>query len=184
MNPHLKARSQTHLLRRADPTGSVELPGVDRRPQGYGSESDYAASEAIGGSHQLLTKTQLPDPEVQLLEQNILGLLEGYRLQMVEIGAAGRLLVSGEIERYFHWRTMNRSTRPTPSLSMERVRFDALKVQARQDAIVKNLLKGGSFDLMILGGDYDLSESVRRLGDAKCEYVRVTTGRFGNVAGN
>ena len=65
-----------------------------------------------------------------------------------------------------------------------KVRFDALKVQARQDAIVKNLLKGGSFDLMILGGDYDLSESVRRLGDAKCEYVRVTTGRFRNVAGN
>ena len=129
-------------------------------------------------------KHSFPTPRFNSSNRTSWACLEGYRLQMVEIGAAGRLLVSGEIERYFHWRTMNRSTRPTPSLSMERVRFDALKVQARQDAIVKNLLKGGSFDLMILGGDYDLSESVRRLGDAKCEYVRVTTGRFGNVAGN
>ena len=29
--------------------------------------------------------------------------------------------------------------------------LDAVKVQARQDAIVKNVLKSGSFGLMILG---------------------------------
>ena len=52
----------------------------------------------LGEVRQLLAETQTPDPEVQLLEQNILGLLQGYRLRMVELGAAGRLLVSGEIE--------------------------------------------------------------------------------------
>ena len=58
------------------------------------------------------------------------------------------------------------------------VRFDALKVQTRHDAIVKNVLKEGSFGVMILGGDHDLSENVRRLGGWQCEYVRVTTKRF------
>ena len=54
--------------------------------------------QQLGEVRQLLAETQPPDPEVQLLEQNILGLLQGYRLLMVELGAAGRLLVSGEIE--------------------------------------------------------------------------------------
>jgi len=49
---------------------------------------------------------------------------------------------------------------------------------------VKNLLKGGSFGLMILGGDHDLSENVRRLGDGRCEYVRVTMKRYRDVAGD
>ncbi len=64
------------------------------------------------------------------------------------------------------------------------VRFDALKVQARHDAIVKNALKGSSFGLMILGGDHDLSENVRRLGAGQCEYVRVTMKRYREEAGN
>ena len=38
------------------------------------------------------------------------------------------------------------------------VRFDALKVQARQDAIVKNLLEGGSFGLMVLGRSRSVGE--------------------------
>ena len=62
------------------------------------------------------------------------------------------------------------------------VRFDALKVQARHVAIVKNILKEGSFGLVILGGDHDLSENVRRLGEGKCEYVRVTTKCFREAA--
>ena len=62
------------------------------------------------------------------------------------------------------------------------VRFDALKAQARHDAIVKNVLKDGSFGLVILGGDHDLSENVRRLGEGKCEYVRVTMERFREAA--
>ena len=53
-----------------------------------------------------------------------------------------------------------------------------LTVQARQDAIVKNLLKSGSFGQMILGVDHDLSENVWRLGEEKCEYVRVTMERY------
>ena len=58
-----------------------------------------------------------------------------------------------------------------------------LKAQARHDAIVKNVLKEGSFGLMIFGGDHDLSENVRRLGEGKCEYVRVTMEQFKNASG-
>ena len=137
----------------------------------------------LGEVRQLLAETQSLDPEVQLLEQNILGLLQGYRLQMVEIGAAGRLLVSGEIEDVFPLEDEELLNAANPVTADGQVRFDALKVQARHDAIVKNVLKKGSFGLVILGGDHDLSENVRRLGEGKCEYVRMTTKRYREAAG-
>ena len=132
---------------------------------------------------QLLAETQPPDPDVQLLEQKILDLLRGYRLQMVELGAAGRLLVSGEIEDVFPLEDNEPLNAANPVTADRQVRFDSPRVQARQEAIVKNVLKKGSFGLVILGGDHDLSENVRRLGEGKCEYVRVTMKRYREVAG-
>ena len=132
----------------------------------------------LGEVRQLFAETQPPDPDVQRLEQNILGLLQGYRLQLVEMGAAGRLLASGEIEDVLPLEDDEPLDAANPVTADGKVRFDALKVQARHDAIAKNLLKGEAFGLMILGGDHDLSESVSRLGERQCEYVRVTMKRY------
>ena len=102
---------------------------------------------------------------------------------MVELGEAGRLLVSGEIEDVLPLEDEELLNAANPVTADGQFRFDALKVQARHDAIVKNVLKEGSFGLIILGGDHDLSENVRRLGEGKCEYVRVTMKRYREVAG-
>ena len=101
---------------------------------------------------------------------------------MVELGAAGRLLVSGEIEDVLPLEDEELLNAANPVTADGQLRFGALKVQARHDAIVKNVLKEGSFGLMIFGGDHDLSENVRRLGEGKCEYVRVTTKCFREAA--
>ena len=100
-----------------------------------------------------------------------------------KIGAAGRLLVSGELEDVLPLEDEEPLNAANPVTADGQVRFDALKVQTRHDAIVKNVMKEGSFGLMIVGGDHDLSENVRRLGEGKCEYVRVTTKRFREAAG-
>jgi len=42
---------------------------------------------------------------------------------------------------------------------------------------VKARTAQGPFGLIVLGGAYDLTDSVRRLGGGKCEYIRVTTRR-------
>ena len=102
---------------------------------------------------------------------------------MVELGAAGRLLVSGEIEDVLPLEDEEPLNAADPVKADGQVRFDALKAQARHDAIVKNVLNEGSFGLVILGGDHDLSENVRRLGGGKFEYVRVTTKRFRETTG-
>jgi len=43
---------------------------------------------------------------------------------------------------------------------------------------VKAVMAKGGFGLIVLGGSHDLSDSVRRLGQGRCEYIRVTTRRF------
>ena len=56
------------------------------------------------------------------------------------------------------------------------------KLSARHDGQVQAALKDGPFALVILGGAHDLSESVRRHGGS-CEYLRVTTRRYRELAG-
>ncbi len=94
----------------------------------------------------------------------------------------GRLLVSGEIEDVLPLEDDEPLDAANPVTADGQVQFDALKVQCRHDAIVKNVLKGASLGLMILGGDHDLSENVRRLGDGKVEYSRVTMTRYREAA--
>jgi hypothetical protein len=58
-----------------------------------------------------------------------------------------------------------------------KVNLDPAKLTARQDA-QEAVLEKGAFGLIVLSGSHDLSESVRRLGMEKCEYLRVITRRF------
>lgn len=122
-----------------------------------------------------------PDPDVQDMEAKILDLLYGSYWRLVEMGAAGRLLVSGEIEEVLPMEDHELLDSANPVTSDGQVRFDAEKVQARRDAIVQNMLKAGPFGLMILGGNHDLTENVKRVSEGKCEYIRVTLNRYKQV---
>ena len=55
-------------------------------------------------------------------------------------------------------------------------------IEARQDAQVRTLLKAGTFAFVILGGAHDLQDNIKRLS-AGCEYLTVTTGTYGRLAG-
>jgi hypothetical protein len=59
-----------------------------------------------------------------------------------------------------------------------KVTFDPKRVAARQDGTVKAATARGSLALIVLGASHDLSDSVRRVGGGRCEYVRVTTRRY------
>ena len=52
------------------------------------SNDDRLAAANGRESSELFAKMQTPDPEVQLLDQNILNLLQGYHHQLVELGAS------------------------------------------------------------------------------------------------
>jgi hypothetical protein len=64
-----------------------------------------------------------------------------------------------------------------------RFRLDAAKLPAWHDGQLKAALKGGAFALVILGGSHDLTESLRGAYGRTCAYLRVSTERYREFAG-
>jgi hypothetical protein len=59
---------------------------------------------------------------------------------------------------------------------------DAATLKAHEESIVRNALAGGAPVVVVLGGDHDLTESVRA-ADPHCGYLRVTTGKVAELMG-
>ena len=116
--------------------------------------------------------------KVKKIEAEVCDLIDQYRLQLLELGAPGRLLIGGEIDDVLPLDDADLLDRAKPVTPEGKIRLDKEKVKARNDAQVKAVMDGGGFGLIVLGGAHDLSDSVRRLGHGRCEYVRVTTRRF------
>ena len=119
---------------------------------------------------------------VKKIEAEVRGLIDGYRLQLLELGAPGRLLIAGEIDGVLPLDDADLLDRAKPVTPEGKVRIDKEKVKARNDAQVTAVMQKGGVGLIVLGGAHDLSDSVRRLGQGRWEYVRVTTRQFQKIA--
>ena len=112
------------------------------------------------------------------IEKELLDLLDQNRPQLLKVGAAGHLLLTGEIDSVLaldDGRLLDLAKPVTPD---RRVKFDSSKVRQREDAQVMAVINAGPFALIVLGGAHDLSDSIRRVAGADCEYVRVTTKAY------
>ncbi len=146
--------------------------------------SDYQAKIAVLRS---MEREQMPVIRQQLEEARKLGdealeiqnklqvMLDEHKVRMLEIGAAGRLLVSGELDDVLPLEETVAYQNAQPLAATGEVKLDPATIEARHDAQVKAVLDNGTFGLIVLGAAHDLTESVGRLGGGKCEYVRVTT---------
>ena len=90
-------------------------------------------------------------------------------------------MLAGEIEEVLPLEDSVLHAQADP-INGDELKFDREKVREREDAQVKAVLAKGSFGLIVLGGSHDLSESIRRLGQDRCEYIWVTTKRFKGFA--
>jgi hypothetical protein len=115
--------------------------------------------------------------KAQKIEVEILTLLDQHRVALLELGAAGRLLMSGELEEVLPLEDAEKLEQAKPVTPSGEVKVDPAKVEVRRDAQVQIALKHGQRALVILGGSHDLSASVDRV-TGSCEYIRVTTNRF------
>lgn len=122
-----------------------------------------------------------PSSEARSVEAKILAMLADFQVHLIEMGAAGRLLIDGEIEEVLPIEDAEALEKANPITRDNKVRLEQAKITERHDAIVRNALKSGPLCLMILGGEHDLTESVNRLGGGKCEYIRVTTKRYKEI---
>lgn len=120
--------------------------------------------------------------EIDAIEQKIVGLLDDFKWNLVEMGAAGRLLVRGEIDEVLPAEDEELLDAANPIAAGGLIQFNAQKIQARRDAIVTNVLNEGPCALLILGGEHDLTDNVRRVSGGTCEYIRVTLKRYKEVS--
>lgn len=98
----------------------------------------------------------------------------------VELGAAGRLIVSGELqtllpaEESTAYEASNPANSGGPLEFAKKIEFDKNANERREDAIVRNLLKAEGTAVILLGKDHNLRDNLNRLG-ASCKYIK--TGR-------
>jgi Tfp pilus assembly protein PilO len=117
-----------------------------------------------------------------VIEAQLVTMLDEHKHRMLEMGAAGRLLISGELEDVLPLEDAVALEKAKPISPSGGVKLDPVKLEARHDAQVKATMKEGPVAVIVLGGSHDLSASVRRLGGGNCEYLRVTTKRFRELA--
>lgn len=101
-----------------------------------------------------------------------------YRQDMLQPGAPGRLLMTGELSGVLACEDPKLIKAANPVGKGGSVRFDAAVNEWRESAIVEALLKGRSVAVVVLGGAHDLSDNV----PSDCEYVRLQTNRYREIA--
>jgi len=97
----------------------------------------------------------------------------GGRELGLRVGAAGQLVAEGKLKRVLPIEDAGALKAANPVSEDGEVRVDEKLQEAREDAMVRRLLKVRGLAVVVLGGGHDLSDNVRRLGDGRCEYVRL-----------
>lgn len=127
-------------------------------------------------------RNELANPN-PALDQQINRALDERPESPLEYGAAGRLAVAADVKVLpLDDDLLLAAARPTAA-DDDRLRIDPAALEARHDAQVQAALASGPVSVLILGGEHDLSASVRRLDGGTAEYMRVTTARYREFAG-
>jgi peptide subunit release factor 1 (eRF1) len=115
------------------------------------------------------------------VEKDIADLLEHHGMELLELGAVARLLVSGELQAVLPLDNEALLDAAKPRLKNGEVVPDSAAKAARQDAMVRRLLKAAPLALAVLGGAHDLTASVQRVTHPWSEYVRVTVQAYSKM---
>ncbi len=97
------------------------------------------------------------------------------KIDLMELGAAGRLVVSGELQTILPAEDSRAFEAANPLLVNGSIRFDEHAEESREDAIVRNLLKADGVAVIILGKDHDLSNNLSRIRSTS-NYKRMIAG--------
>lgn len=119
--------------------------------------------------------------KAQEIEAELVNLLDGHKHRLLEMGAAGRLLIAGELEDVLPLENAAALEKAKPITPSGGVKLDPEKIEARHDAQVRAVLKERPVAVIILGGSHDLTGAVQRSGGGKCEYLRLTMKRYKEI---
>src|SRR5262249_41503193 len=151
------------------------LPGPNRSAEG-GRQAPAGAATAAGRGAAVAGDDAAGDGapgQGPGRRAELLGLLQEHRLDTLRFGAAGRLLVVGEVDAVLPLDEAELLDAARPIHYRGVVKADLFRGRARQDAQVR-ALQSGSIALIVLGGAHDLPDSMRALGLGRCEQVWAT----------
>jgi hypothetical protein len=146
------------------------------------AEAKQPALKAQLAEVQALIQTSEPGTErcneALAKEASIAGMLAGHRTEMLKMGAAIRLLMSGRLEAVLPLddAKLLDAAGPIPPGS----KHDNAAVIQRQAAMVRNALASGRVAVIICAGSHDLGPAIRRQ-DPYAEYDRVATPGYHEV---
>jgi hypothetical protein len=115
--------------------------------------------------------------QARALEKEILGMVAQHKQPLLEVGAAGRLLASQEIEKGLPLDRTELLEKAKLVRPDGKIRLDPAAIDRRRDGHVRAVLDKGPVGLIVLGGAHDLAEQVRRHSKT-CEYIRVWVRHF------
>jgi len=120
--------------------------------------------------------------KAEAIEAELVTLLDQHKERLLEMGAPGRLLIAGELEDVLPLEDAAALEQAKPITPNGKMKHDPQKIEARHDAQVRAVMKAGPVAVIVLGGSHDLTGSIQRLGGGNCEYLRVTTKGFKEIA--
>jgi hypothetical protein len=98
------------------------------------------------------------------IEKEVAGLLEQHRLELLELGAAARLLAGGELRQVLPLDDAKLLDTAKPRLRNGQVVPNHAAKAARQGGMVRALLKAGPVAVAVLGGSHDLTDALNPRG--------------------
>ncbi|HCO24668.1 MAG: hypothetical protein CME31_21710 [Gimesia sp.] len=89
-----------------------------------------------------------------------------HQVNLLEAGAAARLIISGGLKTLLQTEDSKAMEAANPVQADGSVVFDKSADEAREDTIVRNLLKVDGVVVIILVGGHDLADNIKREGAA------------------
>lgn len=108
-------------------------------------------------------------------------ILEMNRHDLLEIGAAGQLYLQGKLGEVLPAEEAGVFEQANPVSDDGKVVFDEKRNVAREDAVVRTLLKAGPLSVIVMGGAHDLTDNAERLSHGTCEVIVVTMKAYQQV---
>jgi hypothetical protein len=117
------------------------------------------------------------------IEKELAGMLEKHQLDMLDIGAAGRLMVLRELEVALPLDDEQMLEAAKPAMIDGMITLNAAKVAQREEAMVHLAFAKDKVAVVVLGGEHNLQHAIQQVAGPSCEYVRVTVPAFAMAAG-
>ncbi len=134
---------------------------------------------------QLAATTSNDSPEFQELfatRRKLESLLQLHQMDLLRIGAPGRLLMRGELETILPADDLKAWEQSNPLDDDGKLNLDRALNEQRENATVKKLLAAKPCAVVLFGGLHNFSNNVEQLSNGTCEYIRVTTRRYRQFA--